>query len=213
MIPAMKILSRFFAAAFVSAAFAVSAQAHPHVWVTTSVQLIYAPDGSVTGVRHAWTFDDMYSAFATEGLAQKTKGVFTREELAGLAEVNVTTLKDSEFFTFGKANGKKLSFGDATDYWLDFKNEVLTLYFTLPMKAAVKAQNLELEIYDPSYFVDFAFAAKDPVTLVGAPAQCKSSVQKPQELSVAQGKKMDESFFTTGDWGAKFAKIIAVKCP
>jgi ABC-type uncharacterized transport system substrate-binding protein len=34
-------------------------QAHPHVWVTMTEELLYAPDGSVTGVHHAWTFDDM----------------------------------------------------------------------------------------------------------------------------------------------------------
>jgi ABC-type uncharacterized transport system substrate-binding protein len=37
------------------------ARAHPHVWVTMTSELLYAPDGSVTGVRHAWTFDDMFS--------------------------------------------------------------------------------------------------------------------------------------------------------
>jgi len=58
------------------------ADAHPHVWVTMTEELLYAPDGSVTGVRHAWTFDDMFSAFATQGIEQKTKGTFTREELA-----------------------------------------------------------------------------------------------------------------------------------
>jgi hypothetical protein len=59
-----------------------AAQAHPHVWVTMTEELLYAADGTVTGVRHAWTFDDMFSAFATQGLEQKTKGTFTREELA-----------------------------------------------------------------------------------------------------------------------------------
>ena len=39
----------------------------------------------MTGVRHAWTFDDMFSTFATQGLASKEKGKFTREELAPLA--------------------------------------------------------------------------------------------------------------------------------
>ena len=45
-------------------------------------ELIYAPDGSVTGIRHAWTFDDMFSVFATQGLDSKKKGEYTREELA-----------------------------------------------------------------------------------------------------------------------------------
>ena len=65
------------------------AQAHPHVWVTMTEEILYAPDGTVTGVRHAWTFDDMFSAFATQGIEGKTKGAWTREELEPLARVNV----------------------------------------------------------------------------------------------------------------------------
>jgi hypothetical protein len=49
------------------------ADAHPHVWVTMTEELLYAPDGSVTGVRHAWTFDDMFSAFATQGSTTKPR--------------------------------------------------------------------------------------------------------------------------------------------
>ena len=72
--------------------FATPALAHPHVWVTMNTYLVYAPDGSVTGVRHEWSFDDMFSAFATQGLQGKVKGQFSREELAPLAKVNVESL-------------------------------------------------------------------------------------------------------------------------
>ena len=47
------------------------AQAHPHVWVTMQTELVYAPDGTITGIRHAWSFDDMFSTFATQGLESK----------------------------------------------------------------------------------------------------------------------------------------------
>jgi len=206
-------LVRILAAVLVSLTLSAPALAHPHVWVTMTSELVYAPGGAVTGVRHTWTFDDMYSAFSTEGLEQKTKGVFTREELAPLAEVNVTSLKEFDFFTFAKANGKKVTFVDPVDYWLDYKDEVLTLHFTLPLKSPVKAQNLDLEIYDPTYFVDFAFAEKDPFALAGAPAACKFSVAKPQDANVTQAKPVDESVFASGNWGAQFANKIAVKCP
>ena len=66
-----------------------TASAHPHVWVTIRSELLYALDGAATGVRHTWTFDDMFSAFATTGL-QKTGGTFTREALQPLAKVNST---------------------------------------------------------------------------------------------------------------------------
>mgnify|MGYP003694532731 CR=1 FL=1 len=55
---------------------------------------------------------------------------------------------------------------------------MLTLHFTLPLKAPVKAKDLTLEVYDREYFVDFSFAEKDPVKLVGAPAQCKLTVAR-----------------------------------
>src|SRR6266496_5208201 len=77
-----------------------AAHAQPHVWVTVKSELVYAPDGTVTGVRHAWTFDDMFSTFATQGIESKKKGEFTREELAPLAEVNVSSLKEYDFFTY-----------------------------------------------------------------------------------------------------------------
>jgi hypothetical protein len=65
---------------------ATDVQAHPHVWVTMTTELVYAPDGSATAVRHAWTFDDMFSAFATQGIAARAKGQFTRAELQPLAQ-------------------------------------------------------------------------------------------------------------------------------
>ena len=62
-----------------------AAQAHPHVWVTAASELIFAADGSITGVRHAWIFDDMFSTYALQGIKAKKKGAYTREELAPLA--------------------------------------------------------------------------------------------------------------------------------
>src|SRR5256886_6453555 len=140
-----------------------AAHAHPHVWVTVKSELVYAPDGTVTGVRHAWTFDDMFSTFATQGIESKKKGEFTREELAPLAEVNVSSLKEYDFFTYAKANGKKVEFEEPpAGYYLDFdpKDTVLTLHFTLPLKAPVKAKDLTLEVYDREFFVDFSFAER-----------------------------------------------------
>src|ERR1700721_1109533 len=149
------------------------AQAHPHVWVTMTSELLYAPDGSVTGVRHAWTFEDMFSAFATQGMEQKTKGQFTREELDPLAKVNVEPLKEYAYFTYAKVNGKRQrdAFVDPVDYFLEYdpKETVLTLHFTLPFKTPVKAKSLDVEVYDPEFFIDFAFADKDQVRLLHAP--------------------------------------------
>jgi ABC-type uncharacterized transport system substrate-binding protein len=192
-----------------------SALAHPHVYVTVKSELVYAPDGSLTGVRHAWTFDEMFSTFATQGIETKKKGEFTREELKPLAEVNVTSLKEYGYFTYLKASGKKIPLVDPVDYYLEFKDAALTLHFMLPLKDTLKTAGYEVEIFDPDYFVDFSFVEKDPVALVSAPQQCKLTVARPGDAAPLPQAKLGESFFQQPDtnYGAQFANRISVKCP
>jgi ABC-type uncharacterized transport system substrate-binding protein len=208
---------RILLAAFVTLVVAVPAWAHPHVWVTMRTELVYAPDGKITGIRHAWSFDDMFSTFATQGLESKEKGKFTREELAPLAKVNVESLKEFDYFTYATADGKKAELAEpAPDYWLDYANEVLTLNFTLPFKKPVSVKELKVEIYDPTIFVDFSFAKEKPAQLVGAP-KCKLDVVLPREMTFAEGKKLSEipadQPNTTMAWGAQFASRLLVHCP
>ena len=204
-------------AAAAALSFADPASAHPHVWVTMKSTVVYAPDGAVIGVRHAWTFDDMFSTFATQGLESKKKGEFTREELHPLAKVNVESLKEYDFFTYGRANGRKAAFVEPTEYHLEFNNSLLTLHFLLPLRTPAKLQTFDFEVYDPGYFVDFQLEEKDAVALSGAPAGCQFTVGKPQEMTkemaqrlsqIGPGEQIPENTF-----GAQFANKIAVKCP
>ena len=111
----------------------------------------------------------------SRGWSSKKKGEFTAEELEPLAKVNVESLKEYDFFTYAKANDKDVVFVDPKEYHLEFdpKESMLTLHFVLPLKAPVKTKALALEVFDPSYFVDFALAEKDPVSLEKAPAGCQ----------------------------------------
>src|SRR6476620_6432639 len=171
-----------------------AARAHPHVWITATSELLYAADGSITGVRHAWTFDDMFSTYALQGIPTKTKGVYSREELAPLAQTNVESLKEFGFFTFAKADGKKEKFEEPVDYFLEYKDAALTLHFTLPLKAPVKSRELALEVFDPSFFIDFKFEDKSPIKLVGAPAACQVKFQRPGD-GAANAQKLGEQNF------------------
>jgi ABC-type uncharacterized transport system substrate-binding protein len=192
-----------------------TAHAHPHVWVVAASELIYAADGTISGVRHAWTFDDMFSTYALQGIESKTKGVYTREELAPLAQTNVESLKEFGFFTFAKADGKKEKFLEPVDYFLEQKDGALVLHFTLPFKTPFKTKALALEIFDPSFFVDFSLAKQDPVRLVGAPASCSFAIQRPND-GTAGAQKLNEQTFMNGEnsnYGAMFANKITVDCP
>jgi ABC-type uncharacterized transport system substrate-binding protein len=203
------------AAAFI--AMAAPAFAHPHVWITMRSEVLVGPDGAVTGIRHHWAFDDMFSAFALQGTESKEKGKYTREELAPLAKVNVESLKEYDYFTYATADGKKIELSEpASDYWLDYNDSVLTLNFTLSVKTPVKAKELKFAIYDPTIFIDFEFAKDDPAKLVGGP-QCKMDVVYPREMTFAEGKALSEipadQPNLTMAWGEKFANKLLVHCP
>ena len=213
--PAMSRLNAWLFAALVVVLGSTAAGAHPHVWITSTSELLYAPDGSITGVRHAWTFDDMFSSYALQGIEGKTKGAYTHEELAPLAQTNVDSLKEFGYFTFAKADGRKAKFEEPVDYFLDYKDGLLVLHFTLPLKTPVKPRVLALEIFDPTYFVDFQLAKKEPVRLVGAPAACTFDVRRPND-GAASAQALGEQNFTDGsnaNYGAMFANKITVTCP
>jgi ABC-type uncharacterized transport system substrate-binding protein len=195
---------------------ASAAEGHPHVWITSTSELIYAPDGTLTGVRHAWTFDEMFAAYALQGIETKTKGAYSRDELAPLAQVNVESLKEYAYFTFAKADGRKEKFNEPVDYFLEYKDDALTLHFTLPLKAPFKAKALTLEVFDPTIFIDFKFAEKDPVKLVGAPAGCQLKFQRPNDGSASAQQLNEQTFMNGGEnsnYGAMFANKITVDCP
>lgn len=192
------------------------AQAHPHVWVTFHSDVLYAADGTMTGVRHAWTFDEMFSAYALQGIAHAKKGHYTRQELAPLAQTNVDSLKEYDYFTYARADGKKLKFLDAVDYWLDYNNAALTLHFTLPLKVPAAARSMKIEVYDPSIFVDFEFAKDTPVSLSGAP-QCLMTYDLPHQPTPAEQARLSQldnvPLDPSSTYGEIFANKILVKCP
>jgi ABC-type uncharacterized transport system substrate-binding protein len=192
-----------------------AAQAHPHVWITARSELVFGPDGVLTEVRHAWTFDEATSSQQVMGIDGKTKGQFTREELASKADDSMEGLKEFRYFTYAKADGSKIKFGAPMNYYLEYKNELVTLYFTLPLKAPLKSRDLSVEVYDPTYFIDFAFEEKEPVKLVGAPSGCELQFKPPNDAS-ADAQRMNEQNFMNGDnsnYGAMYATKILVKCP
>ena len=194
---------------------ATVAQAHPDVRITSTSELLYAPDGSVTGVRHAWTFDDMFTTGALQEIDGKAKDVYSREELAPLARTNAESLKEFGYFNFARADGKKVKFDEPIDYFMEYKSGRLTLHFTLPLKEPVKPKQLVLDVFDPTLFADFKFDGNDPVRLVGAPPACKLDLQR-RPMDRAAGASAAGEHSDDGDHdeaGAMFVNRIAVACP
>jgi ABC-type uncharacterized transport system substrate-binding protein len=161
----------------------------------------------------------MFSSFAQQGLDKDKDGKLSREELAELAQTNVESLKEFDYFTFARAGSRKLAFTEPKDYYLEQQNNVLVLHFTLPLAKPQAAKGeTKIEVYDPTMFVSFGFAESDKaVTLASAPSGCTLAVERPQPIQPGQPLALSDAFFnslaTNSDFGAQFANRATVKCP
>jgi ABC-type uncharacterized transport system substrate-binding protein len=191
--------------------------AHPHVWVTVKTELLHDTQKNITGFRHHWTFDIFYTSFAIQGLDKDNDGTYSREELKELAEVNVTSLKEFDFFTFPALAGQDLERLEPRDYWLDYKDKMLTLNFTLPLENPVpkaKLKDFQFAVYDPTFYVAFTFADKEPVRIEDGLGECHAEIVKPQ--AEAPGASPSESLFSSNNalmnFGQQYAEKIRLKC-
>lgn len=215
----MTALSRPFAACLLmfGLVFAAPAAAHPHVFVVVKSEILFNGEGLVSGVRHTWTFDEMYSAFATTGLDTAGRPA-TAAQLQPVAEQNVEDLVEFSYFTVFKAPGQKIEFGKPTDVAMSQdEKKLVTLSFTLPLKKPASAgRALTMQVYDPTYFVSFDFA-KEGVALAAPPPGCSISVTPPKALADSEQQKLTEAFFSGlspgSDFGVKLAGRALVACP
>lgn len=193
--------------------------AHPHVFVETRSKLIFDDKGEAVSVEHVFRFDDAFSAFAMQGFDKNQDGVYSREELHDLAKINVESMADYGFFTFGDNTKVELDFTLPTSYWMEVVTvpmdkywvmkpedfaamkesqemngdtisqtvDLLELHFVLPLKQPTDATHpITLDIYDPTYFVDFRFAdTPDAVGTVNAPGPCQVTRKAPPPLDDA----------------------------
>lgn len=197
-----------------------AALSHPHVWVSVEATVLYEK-GTVVGLAHKWTFDEMYTAMAIQGLDTNNDGTYDRKELSELAQVNIDGLKEFDYFTFAKLGDASQPFSPPTDYWLEHTDGQLSLHLKSPLQKPVlaEAEGLSFAIYDPSYFIAFDMAKSNPVRVSeGAPAGCAVSLEVPKE-DAELAKKLGDALQVgpTGnvgtDLGAAVTKSINVSCP
>jgi len=191
------------------------ASGHPHVWVNVETEIVTGPNQEVTAFRHKWTFDEMYSEFAVQGLDANGDGIYSEEELKPLAQTNVEALKEFDYFTFAFLGKDKLTLKEpAPDYRLEYKNKLLTLYFTLPLANPVprdKLREFNFAIYDPGMYVAMTFDKKAPVKIASAkPLACRAHIgSRAQDADSAQ---LGENIDPASNLGLQFAERVTIDC-
>ncbi len=203
-------------AALALACLATGAAAHPHITIEARAEVAFDPDGRISAVRHAWTFDPVYSAFLAMGIATDPDGSVPEARMEALATRTAASLEASDYFTWLKADGGRKRTGKPEGARMSLRDGRVSLSFSLPLaEPAEVARGVVLEVMDPGYFVAFAFApGDDAVRFEGMPAACKAVVTRPMGFDPATTAKLaagDLQALAAG--GEGILNRVSVTCP
>jgi len=170
------------------AATAPPAAAHPHMWIDAEAELVFDAAGRLAAVRQTWRFDEMFSAYGLQGLPRRADGSYAPDRLQSMADDWMQALgePESHYFTRVAQAGRSLPFGPpraARVVW-DKAAERLSLAFELPLAqpVALAGKAVQLDVFDPTYFIAYEFAGQAAVLMTGAPQGCSRSYRPPQPM-------------------------------
>lgn len=192
-------------------------QAHPHGWIDLQVTVLLDEDGAVRGLRESWLFDEVYSAFATDGFDRDGDGAPDGDLLQGLAAENLAQLRAWDYFTEARAGNGALVIPDATDASTAFAGGRLYMAFTLLFDEPVPPgdQPFSYAIFDPTYMAAMTHIADaDGLRLEGGPPGCSASIRdaEPDPAIVAYALSLDATQNTDTSLGAAFAQWVTISC-
>jgi len=170
----------------------VAALAHPHMWIDARATFDVDAAGNLTAIEQRWMFDEMFSTYAMQGVKKQKGGAYPPDKLRAMADDWMQALGDpiSHYFTRVTVDGESLKYAPPRDpavQW-DAKLQRLVLRFTLPLAkpVALAGKRADIDIYDPTYFVAYAFDAPGAIALAsGAPSTCKPTYRPPRQLDYA----------------------------
>lgn len=200
--------------------FALPAQAHPHVWIDARGEVLFE-DGAIAGLRHHWTFDPYFSAWAIQGLDTDGDGALSGEELQPLAEENIVGLDYYSYYTFAGSWDDPLPIANAANPSMDYDGERLTLSFTVRFaQPRAIGRSFDIEVGDPEYYAAFSFPEAAAITLDGAPSDCYAEAHAPLPIDPA----LEEELWMLGpdvteipahlrEAARSLANLVTITCP
>lgn len=162
--------------------------AHPHMWIDARVKMHLDDQGRLSAVTQSWTFDDLFSSYAIQGLKLDAKRQPLQKDLDSIAANWIEALGDpmSHYFTKIEQNEQLLKTGQARNVqavW-DPKISRLTLVFELPLATPVAVNSLpvSVRVADPTFFVAYEFDPQDVARNATVVPTCTARYVAPREL-------------------------------
>lgn len=189
-------------------------QAHPHSWVSVFTE-IEGDSQQITGLRMFWTFDLITTSDALDGqdLSEKNQ----QSTLKKLASEMLSNIHDSQYFTHLQHNQTRLSFIAPQQATLTLEDYKLTLNFFLELEKplTLPVKDLNLKIYEDSYYVDFLWLQHNDLQMSEQfSGDCQLNIVEPQTTSeqIAYASSLGVDAPSNDSLGVMFTQKVMISC-
>lgn len=189
--------------------------AHPHVWIDLRTTVMLDDAGRVAAIGQEWLFDPMYTAYATVGIDIASDS--GQRMLADLIDDSMKNLRDYDFFMRVRADGARQDFVAPRDFSASLREGRLLYRFTVPLAQPVdpRAQDLDIAVFDPTYYIDMVHLEGDVVAFRGPnPGNCSARIlaPTPDMNAIMAAQSADQDSNPDDTLGAQFAETVIVTC-
>jgi len=127
--------------------------AHPHVFITQSIQIVFNDKG-LAGFKVRWQFDDMFSAMIAGDYDKNENGRLEAAEKKAIRKEAFEPLAEHNYFTFIKIDGKSFQVQYIKDFEARLENKRLQYRFLIPchVTAISHSKKLTVATYDSTYY-------------------------------------------------------------
>ncbi len=199
----------------------LSAAAHPHIFVDTTVEVIFDEQGRVAAVRIGWVYDEFISLSIIESqdLDPDYDGVLTPEARVALSGFDMDWDADYAGDTYLTLGGVPLALARPSDWTADYADDKVSSTHIRRLEKPVDVADAPLVIqsYDPGFYTAY--------TVIGTPAltgrdDCAAEMFSPdtdaadQALlsALAQLPTTADAEIAYPEVGATYAQEIRISC-
>lgn len=199
----MKFLAKFFTVfSLLFGCWVLAANAHPHVFIESNLEIFRDDNGKAAELRHVWRFDAVFSSSIVVDFDKNTNNALEVEELEAIATTIKTNLKEYDYFTAVKLGNEEVELDLPKLFFADYQDGQLILIVVMTLKTPIDivGKQFSVSVSDPSYYVAVEFSDKNSIEVTGGGGKCKSSIEVPDfDTLYSQNPEVFENDFQGSD--------------
>lgn len=195
--------------------FPVTVLSHPHAWIYVESTFLMSADGYVNAIEQHWNYDNLLTDVLLDDLMREASGQAL--DLDQWAQNTVQKLKPVNYFLRVQTDGMTLPLGEIVQFAGDLRDDELHLYFTVMLAQPIKmaTSNLELAVFDPSFYIEILQHPDNPPRIQGDSAlSCEVRLKYPEPTTedFLKAAAIDSGLEVGPQFGALFAETVQVLC-